>query len=533
MTEREGNDYLIALWPPQVDGDATPSSAHAGVATLIADLAQRLAANGRKTTLLQPARGDEAATEPAPHVRLLRRDFPADGDASGPFTPNDWILATADCLIIQGAVPGQDDDLPAAWLRLLAAGLALIVMPAGAPPDQARLLWHGFAPGRDVLTADPCRLVQPYETGVAALMGPEITDDQSAETEAEIDAFLREPLPALLMRTEYPLLLLITAGRLPRTGEFLPRRAARSGEPPDSDADAGGIARERANHADALAGLYAQKFRSSFVGRFALSAIVAVAAALLVLLVPEAKAIAFGIEFAATITIVVSYSAATRGRWQEKWLEYRHLAEQLRLVADMPQAAACLLSRRQNRDQDSLQWSEVLIDRTARQALSAPQTWPDDSVGAFDRALQRSIDGQTNYHRKNQSLMAKMERRLGRVGLLLFVLSMTIASIAMIMAIAAPDVMDRISPIVAAMLAFFPACGAAIFAIRIQASFKTEAGRSKLILDRLNTLSDVHQAGDRTSFGHVMTCAREFVSLHGDDVARWREIQAARALDLP
>jgi len=83
------------------------------------------------------------------------------------------------------------------------------------------------------------------------------------------------------------------------------------------------------------------------------------------------------------------------------------------------------------------------------------------------------------------------------------------------------------------MLAFFPACGAAIFAIRIQASFKTEAGRSKLILDRLDALSKIHQAGDRTSFRHVMMCARDFVSLHGDDVARWREIQAARALDLP
>jgi len=533
VTEREGNDYLVALWPPQVNGDAVPTSAPAGVAALIADLAQRIAIESMQAVLLQPARCETGTTEHAPNVRRLQRDFPTEGGDFGPFTPNDWILATADCLIIQQAVPEDDNDLPAAWLRLLAAGLAIIAIPPSAQPDQARVLWRGFAPGADVLTVDPCRLTRPYETGIAALMGLDVSDEQAAATQAQIDAFLRERLPAMLIRTEYPLLLMVTAGRIPRTGEFLPRRAAKSHKPSDSATAAAGSAQDRANQADALAGLYAQKFRSSFVGRFALSAIVAVAAALLVLLVPEAKAIAFGIEFAATITIVVSYSAATKGRWQEKWLEYRHLAEQLRLIADMPQAASCLLSRRQGHDQGARKWSEILIDRTARQALSARNTWPDNVVGTFDKALQNSLEGQTDYHRKNQSLMAKMERRLGRIGLLLFILSMTIASLAMVAAIAAPDIMDRISPIIAAMLAFFPACGAAIFAIRIQASFKTEAGRSKLILDRLDALSKDHQAGDRTSFRHVMMCARDFVSLHGDDVARWREIQAARALDLP
>ena len=102
-----------------------------------------------------------------------------------------------------------------------------------------------------------------------------------------------------------------------------------------------------------------------------------------------------------------------------------------------------------------------------------------------------------------------------------------------VLAVVLPDLMDRWSRVIVALLAFLPAFGAAIFGIRVQGSFKADAARSKRILDRLKVLRDGKGGEQSPGMRHALARAKRFVDIRALDISTWRDTQAARSLDLP
>ena len=67
---------------------------------------------------------------------------------------------------------------------------------------------------------------------------------------------------------------------------------------------------------------------------------VAIFGAVMLFVVPQARAIAYGIEIVATFAVIASFTAANKGEWQRKWLSYRYLGEGLRALTSSRGGAA-------------------------------------------------------------------------------------------------------------------------------------------------------------------------------------------------
>jgi hypothetical protein len=84
--------------------------------------------------------------------------------------------------------------------------------------------------------------------------------------------------------------------------------------------------------ADTAAAYFAQIFRSGFVANFTLAAI-AVILALAGLLAPALKLAIISSELICVMLILINTHAGKRFGWHERWMDNRHLAEQLRSLA--------------------------------------------------------------------------------------------------------------------------------------------------------------------------------------------------------
>ncbi len=333
-------------------------------------------------------------------------------------------------------------------------------------------------------------------------------------------------LPLLAVRQWYPILLLLMVGRRPRLSDILPRRALRHAPPsPDRQATI-------QSGADALANLYGSKYRSAFVGRFVLSAIVSVFAAVTIVAVPDARIYAFGAEFLATLTIVASFNASTKGNWQGKWLGYRFVAENLRTIRALPKASGQFLLCQRSFPDDPCTDEERLVDWCAREALAQTLQKPPPPVQQRRRALEDLLDQQLSYQRDRQRNQSLLEKRMAFLGLLAFSGAMLISFMAITFGVLLPDVLIGLENPLSVSLTVLPALGAALFAIRIQANFQSEAQQADLMTARLVRLQARFKAQDPDA-ETVDAFAQDLAGLLRTEFVDWRQVQQGRGMALP
>lgn len=291
----------------------------------------------------------------------------------------------------------------------------------------------------------------------------------------------------------------------------------------------------RFGRADAVASYFAQLFRSGFIVNFAFASL-AVLFALLGLLVPQGKMFFILGELGVIAIILINTRAARTRGWHERWMDYRHLAERLRMLA-LSAALGDPDLRVDEEDVGSLPGWVQWISRATGRELGLPAGPIDQAY--LDRvkgAMLTLVDDQIAYNHRNAARMERVERRLHQLGELLFAATVLACGTWIITKMLRPDLMlgEGVGPTqwVTVATAFFPALGAAIYGIRMQGDFHGMAHRSETTAKLLARLKRAIEC-DAPDYEIMKDRVKRLGDILLMDVEGWRTTYQARPLHLP
>jgi hypothetical protein len=267
--------------------------------------------------------------------------------------------------------------------------------------------------------------------------------------------------------------------------------------------------------ADAVAVSYGERWRSSLVGQSLTLAIANLTSGLIGALFPKLAFATIPIQFATTIVIFLDKRVATRGRWRAKWLEYRTLAEQLRVERFLALCGAVSLST------GASHWVEWLVNRVAYPVARPPE-------GSTPAALQYLVDvemaDQIDYHQGASQRFGGVDRRIRGVATTAFVGLLSLAAVVTVLAFT-PYAVGTGSPWSAVGLALSVAPGlqATLNGVRRDLDVARQFERSARIARNLKDLAAAI-AREPQDAATARAAARRAADIMNDDVKGWRTV---------
>ena len=423
----------------------------------------------------------------------------------------------------------------------LTRGTAVLHLPP-QPEADSRLLWSAFDP-TVLTTADEPTVERPANKDeLEVLLRGLLMPPADPQERSFLQRFTRERLFRIRTRIEYPLLLAATgAGRFgvkditavygAKQIEEEWRRYREScaeahhiGAPID-------ILEHAYSWADRLATHFAQTYRSGHIFNFLLGG-VAVCLGLSAFMAPHMKFEVAVMEFFITLAIILNAHVGSRNEWHRRWLDYRQLAERLRpmrslkvlgiAAPDPPGTSTNPIARR---------WIDWYASGIWR-AMGCPTGSIDKAQAArlAEAIADHEVAPQVAYHRRNARQIHQLDRRLGAIGMVLFVATL-IVSVATLIGLAInPAFVNEYGNWFTLVSAGFPALGTAVFGIRFQGDFGGDAIRSMATAETLVRIdqelrrdASLSRAADLTEqAGRVMLA----------DLDEWRLINQQRDLSV-
>jgi len=294
---------------------------------------------------------------------------------------------------------------------------------------------------------------------------------------------------------------------------------------------------------DKLADLYADGHRSGFVWS-ALLAATAVFTALLPVaghFSPRA-AVATGIVEAAILCVMVALPiAARRRRWHQRWMEYRNLAElirELRILVPLggarplPRTAPHLASYG-DPTRSWMYWQVRAIARaTGLPNVQVTGAYAAEQLTALLALVGNSDDaaarpgGQLGFHQANAERMERIHRRLHRISLILFSITLIAVGVDWAARVAAPAIADEVIDWLILVAAGFPALGAALASINNQGEFARLQRRSQAmtagLADLRGKIAHVAARPGPLLLSDVTELAAELSTMMLDENTEWR-----------
>ena len=240
----------------------------------------------------------------------------------------------------------------------------------------------------------------------------------SAKRQALLD-LIREAPGSAAWRSEYPLLLQLLGGNPGSMRRIIVQA-------PDVMGDARGASRvslaqsDRLNaleHArttiDELAVRYGRLFRSSSVSQYFLVMFGVWMSGVVGLLLPSLSMFSMAVQVAINGVVLVDSAFRARHRWQERWLDYRVIAEQLRWLGFRYVFGLEIRQLTRPNSRRIASWTDWYLERTAR-ALGPPQGQfdPASIAAAADQLKNVEIAEQIEYHRKTFRQLGLLEKRI-------------------------------------------------------------------------------------------------------------------------
>jgi hypothetical protein len=175
--------------------------------------------------------------------------------------------------------------------------------------------------------------------------------------------------------------------------------------------------------ADALATHYAGLYRTAFLVSFGLSA-VAVGCAIFAATGAEHAPV---FEIIAILAIIGLTTLANARHYHGRWIDYRHLAEQIRPLRFLFPLGLALPQPRPAQFLEhgaAASWTQWLVKRLERE-LGLPNVaiTPAYLNSVHDFAAQSILQEQIDYHSRNKSKLARVDHRLHRTGIVFFVIT--------------------------------------------------------------------------------------------------------------
>ncbi len=456
------------------------------------------------------------------------------------------ILGSADILIAiwDGKGSGGRGGTGEVVANALAMGKPVIHVPIESA-EEVRLLWTGQGPegGGWQGAMDPPS--EPFDEArlATALESILLPPDEPGERSA-LDSFLAEREELLLRRIEYPLLLALTGAQKLTSGAwrkqaYLP--ATRQDWARFDPYWQGRVETGRFNllehgyaWADNLANRFAQCFRSGHVVNFVFSALAVALALFGYLLGGNVKVLFVVMELLLIAAIVTNTRVGHAESWQQRWLDYRQLAERLRpmrslrLLGVARPPAVSPTSRTGNR-----RWIDWYAGGIWRQ-MGMPAGRIDQAE--LDRLTglitQEELAPEIAYHHRNAHRMSHVNHRLHQFGSICFIATVLLC----IGFLFSNLVLDAETAHSAAIFftvatATLPAFGTAAYGLRVQGDFAGSSARSAATADALDGLKaelETHPALSRTAAVGNAAAAVMLV-----DLAEWRLTYQQRALEIP
>lgn len=330
---------------------------------------------------------------------------------------------------------------------------------------------------------------------------PDLREEYFAETAAtRRQGVLYERFFNLLAPVESPTSATGTATVVNRVEALQQRWEAEWKDQGASPALAGALARtgvhEHYSWASHLAANYAGKYRNAFLRNYLYSwlAVTAAAVGAYTHLThrPWATLVAAVAEVLFLTTIVRIYRRSRRRQLHARWLQYRRLAEWIRLLPML-----LPFSRTPILGVDTLlptreSWVDWMFRAIVREAGVLPIDLTTELPGSRGILGKGVLDGQIAYHKRTAERNADVDRILHRLADGTFAFALCLAILNLILAGAEPafgfnlpQVVEEILLIVALVL---PALGAALHGLRSQGEYEETAIRSNRVMQRLQDL---------------------------------------------
>ncbi len=473
--------------------------------------------------------------------------------------PGERAQADAAYSLVGGAIIAASDILIAIWNGegsggrggtgdVVASALAMGKPVIHVPIDQSgevRLLWPGEGPAGGSWHSSLEPPAEPFdrphlEEALRALLLP---PDEPGERLA-LSAFLGETERLLIRRIEYPLLLAVTgtqklSATAWRKTPYL--EATRNDWQRFDEVMAGRIEPPRAATlersyawADNLANRFAQFFRSGHVVNFTFSALAVALALFGFLLGGNVKVLFVVFELLMIAAIVANTRVGHAEAWQQRWLDYRQLAERLRPMRSLKLMA---VARSPAVSASSRTSSRRWIDWYAA-AIWRQMGMPGGTIDAAE--LNRLIDllktqetgPEISYHHRNAHRMAHVNHRLHQFGSACFIATVLLCfGFLLSTALLDKDSAKQTAILFTVATASLPAFGTAAYGLRVQGDFAGSSARSAATADALQAL--VAELDARPSLARTAAIANAAAAIMLVDLAEWRLTYQQRALEIP
>jgi hypothetical protein len=290
----------------------------------------------------------------------------------------------------------------------------------------------------------------------------------------------------------------------------------------------------RYSRADYRANSFAVRFRSSFVANFMLAGL-AVLFALSGLLLPQIKLWLIAAELVVIVIIVINTRRTQRGDYHHQWLDHRHMAERLRLLA-LSSALGRLSLRDVENGTRRPGWVSWYVRATARELGLVRADFDNAYLAKVQAAMLKLIDEQAAYHRRNARAMSKANHRLHLIGDNLFFGTIIACLLFLGISFFAREQHAlsqwNLPAIVTFVTAAFPALAAALYGIRMQGDFAATSERSSIIARQLIQLKFA-VVRDPLSFERLTERSRRLSEIMLAESDQWRLHYETRPLSLP
>jgi hypothetical protein len=487
-----------------------------------------------------------------------RNDFsPAAADAAAE------LFATTESLL---ELPGRRDEGPRAYERandVILSNIDLLVAVWNGSRARGRagtgdVVQDAVVKGIPIIVVDPQSPAAPEILAAAPIddIEPPVASDlarrplpadltafihgivsppsRHAQRQALIDLVAEMPKSAQ-WRFEYTLLLK-TLARRPKAARK-PSVAAAKPAPPAAAAPSIVLANAKRLEAidrarktiDGLAVRYGRKFRSSAVSQYLVVILGTWASGVVGLLIPSLSAATIAVQLLANGLVLGDAAFRARHRWQERWLDYRVVAERLRWLGF--RNAFGLGGGRQMRSglQRQKSWIDWYIRRAAH-AIGPPQGKIDAAsiAAAADHLSEIEIPDQIDYHRGTFRQLGLLDQRLFFGAHAALLASLGVAVLLAIAAVRAGSV-DAVGwkPFAIVLLAILPATMTSLNGLRVDADLARLVERSAqtialLFRVRRNILTSPRD------YDHVAAGMQRLASIMMNELEEWRFVIESR-----
>jgi hypothetical protein len=301
---------------------------------------------------------------------------------------------------------------------------------------------------------------------------------------------------------------------------------------------------------DALATYYSHKYRSAYVLAYLLS-VFAVASALTSFVlfgsgdhqaVPRGEIVLAGFELLFVALIVAIVRSGQIGRWHDRWLDYRALAEMLRHLRFLG-----LLGQYEKRAylesaaRPSAGWVLWYFRSTMRElGLPLGDLGPEYQRKILLAFTQAELNKQIEYHADNMAALRRLHRGLHRSGDICFGLAAAVLSLFLIVLVIShwaqwiAQPLAELAPYVTAFTALLPAFGAAFAGIRFTGDFEGFAERSAQTGSELEAIRQRCEIVlNQLDFDTPANALFESARIMAADINGWTTLYTRKHLTLP